>query len=119
MSLFLFFAGLFVFLSSLNKAVTGAIAVIVAYFMCYYGLVTFAPLLDSSPPFEMPLSFILWRLKLVLRGKLPYGLRDIGIYITATADLANVRVRLAMHTPGDIIIEGAARQDAKALQWVY
>ncbi|KAG6908754.1 hypothetical protein DXG01_003364 [Tephrocybe rancida] len=117
MSLFLFFAGLFVFLSSLNKAVTGAVAAIVACFMCFYGFATFAPLLDPSAPFETPLSSILWRLILVLRGKLPHGFKDIGIYTTAMADLPNVRVRFAMHTPGDI--EGAARQDAKALQWAY
>ncbi|KAG6905809.1 hypothetical protein DXG01_000605 [Tephrocybe rancida] len=55
MSLFLFFAGLFTFLSSLNKAVTGAVVAIVASFMCFYGLATFAPLLDFSAPSETPL----------------------------------------------------------------
>ncbi|KAG6914003.1 hypothetical protein DXG01_002957, partial [Tephrocybe rancida] len=77
----------------------------------------FCALLDPSAPFETPLSSILWHLKLVLCGKLPHGFKDIGIYTMATADLPNVRVRFAMHTPGDI--GGAARQDAKALQWVY
>ncbi|KAG6914440.1 hypothetical protein DXG01_017240 [Tephrocybe rancida] len=103
MLLYFFLAGLFVFLSSLNKAVTRAVAAIVAYFMCFYSLATFAPLLDPSPPFEMPLLFILWHLKLVLPGKLPHWFKDTGIH----------------HGHGGSGEQGAARQDAKALQWVY
>ncbi|KAG6864027.1 hypothetical protein C0991_000975 [Blastosporella zonata] len=33
------------------------------------------------------------------------------------ADLSNIRIRCAMHIPGDR--ESAARQDTKALQWMY
>ncbi|KAG6834289.1 hypothetical protein H0H93_010655, partial [Arthromyces matolae] len=108
---------LFVFLFSINKAVTSAVALVVACLLCFYGFATIAPILDSAAPFETPLSSIIWYIGLVLRGKLPRRFKNMGIYTTTMADLANFRVHSAMHIPGDV--EGATRQDAKALQWVY
>ncbi|KAG6919210.1 hypothetical protein DXG01_008508 [Tephrocybe rancida] len=58
-SLFLFFAGLCVFLAKINIIVLGFVGPVAACCVVAYGIATIAPLLDPSAPYETPLSSII------------------------------------------------------------
>ncbi|KAG6909814.1 hypothetical protein DXG01_015307 [Tephrocybe rancida] len=60
-SLFLFFAGLYIFLFHINLAVSRAVAAVILLCLMFYAFATIVPLFDPSAPYETPLTAPLWR----------------------------------------------------------
>ncbi|KAH0583122.1 hypothetical protein H2248_011010 [Termitomyces sp. 'cryptogamus'] len=62
LSLFLFFAGLLVFLGPISPTVASAVGTIIICCLTSYGLATLAPIIDPSSPYETVLSAACWNI---------------------------------------------------------
>ena len=60
LSLFLFFAGLVIFLSNINHTVFSSVAWWIGIFSIVYGLITLAPIIRHDSPYFSPLSLPVW-----------------------------------------------------------
>ncbi|KAG6902353.1 hypothetical protein C0995_001150 [Termitomyces sp. Mi166 len=63
LSLFLFFAGLLVFLGPISPAVACTVGTVIICCLISYGLATLAPVIDLSSPYETVLSTTCWNLR--------------------------------------------------------
>ncbi|KNZ81198.1 hypothetical protein J132_02395 [Termitomyces sp. J132] len=115
LSLFLFFAGLWVFLTRTSPHVFATVAVGSSFSFILYILATLAPLIDRAASYETPLSFLLWGLWQRLGGRLAtHCLNSEGRIIRASASLTKARQQCALYprSPADSI-----KLDVQALQW--
>ena len=70
LSLFIFFAGLLVFLFHINHSVFGAVVCWVALSSAAYACITLMPIFSHDSPYSAPLSSTVW----FLYAAIPYGL---------------------------------------------
>jgi hypothetical protein len=68
LSLFLFFAGLAIFLFNIDREVFGAVVWWIGLFLMVYGLITVLPLIRQDSPYSTPLSAPAW----YLYASIPY-----------------------------------------------
>ncbi|KAG6853393.1 hypothetical protein C0991_004794 [Blastosporella zonata] len=122
-SLFLFFAGLYIFLTNINAPVSHAVAAVIVFCLAFYGLATLAPLFDPAAPYETPLTALFWRFLQHSGARLAHycssQYRRDGPFepAIASANLAGAREQLALNPAGSS--SDALRRDAQAFKWAY
>ncbi|KAG6877818.1 hypothetical protein C0993_003602 [Termitomyces sp. T159_Od127] len=116
-SLFLFFAGLIIFLYELNVSVSIVVAAVTFTWLVAYVLATIAPVIDTAAPYETLLTDTFWSLfrkslrlfyRLFSRNSLSHSLASIG------QDLATVRTSLALNPR---LPENISSPDARIFMW--
>ncbi|KAG6832773.1 hypothetical protein H0H87_000426 [Tephrocybe sp. NHM501043] len=121
-SLFLFFAGLYIFLVNINDSVSIAVAAVFLGCVAFYGLATLAPLLDPAAPYETPLTALLWRLlqqfgaHFAHQYSAQYRQHSSFEPTTASSNLTGAREQLALNPAGS---SKSLSQDAQAFKWAY
>ncbi|KAF8055853.1 hypothetical protein FPV67DRAFT_1787973 [Lyophyllum atratum] len=105
-SLFLFFAGLCIFLLPISIPVAGVVIGVVVCCLTFYGFATLSPFVDLSAPYETPLSGILW----------PIVQAVIDQYESLSSSLTEAREQFAMQL---LSVEERIQRDTRAVQWVW
>ncbi|KAH0583275.1 hypothetical protein H2248_011151 [Termitomyces sp. 'cryptogamus'] len=106
LSLFSFFAGLCIFLYTINNVTAGVVLVIVAGCLVFYMFATFAPVWDPSAPYETPLSALLWKIKQCLAAILG---------TVKQKDLEEAREALVLSPVDDLSVH----EHIQAVSWLY
>ncbi|KAJ7595296.1 hypothetical protein C8J56DRAFT_883517 [Mycena floridula] len=112
-SLFLFFAGLCIFIYPINHIIGGLCIAIFAICLVLYLTPTFTPIFDHSCPYRTPLTAIFW----MLLRMLPDGIRNFGLFETLpnSGDGNLSMARLFAVTRES---EARSHRDHKAIGWL-
>ncbi|KAI0264340.1 hypothetical protein BC834DRAFT_970694 [Gloeopeniophorella convolvens] len=134
LSVFLFYAGLVILLSTLNLAVFGVIISWVALCASLYLIITVMPVIFLDSPYHTPLSSLTWSLimtsfklvlgaaSFVLRSLHNHGWAPIRLGVNTHALLATCqrRLRLGMVKEAEEVAMGLSSDiDSRALAWTY
>ena len=106
-SLFLFAAGLVVFLFSINTIVAYVALSMFLTFLVFYLVATSLPIVSGNCPYQTPLSGSLWHISRWLH-LLPY--RDLGV--SHMGSMTEARQKLAL-----VYQPGREERDTRALRW--
>ncbi|KAG5351986.1 hypothetical protein C0989_004281 [Termitomyces sp. Mn162] len=112
LSLFSFFAGLCIFLYTIDNIPAGVVSVVVAGCLVFYMFATIAPVWDPSAPYETPFSTLLWKIKqslVVILG----AVRQPGT--AKPKDLAEAREALALQPANGLSVH----KHIQAVSWLY
>jgi Family of unknown function (DUF6535) len=116
-SVFLFFAGLFKFLSSVNNIVANTILAIILIHTVLYATITILPIIYHDCPYQSPLSrhfWLIWRVvainyRLIRRTGMTFHWFRYPVYYRT--------VRQSMDEFGARIALNSSDRDAEALRW--
>ncbi|KAG5724444.1 hypothetical protein E4T56_gene15894 [Termitomyces sp. T112] len=109
-SLFLFFAGLIIFLFDLNASVSLVVAAVALMWLAVYVLATVAPALDAAAPYETMLTGLFWGLLQHYRRLCCHSPKPIF----EGQDLATVRTYLALNPE---LSDNVSSPDAQTFMW--
>ncbi|KAH0583270.1 hypothetical protein H2248_011145 [Termitomyces sp. 'cryptogamus'] len=112
LSLFSFFAGLCIFLYTIDNIPAGVVSVVVAGCLVFYMFATIAPFWDLSAPYETPFSALLWKIKQSLTVILG-AVKQPGTI--KQKDLAEAREALALQPVDDLSVH----KHTEAVSWLY
>ncbi|KAG6852589.1 hypothetical protein C0991_010772 [Blastosporella zonata] len=127
LSLLFFFVGLCIFLSTISRAVSSVIIIIMSFCVSFYLFATLAPVLDPSAPYQTPISSILWRILQRLGGRYAHcRLRHSHPFHSASimhndVELASSTIDIGREEVAiyPVIQDNALRRDSTAMSWVY
>ena len=128
LSLFLFFAGLVIFLFNINHAVFGSVVWWIALFTIIYGLITILPIVRHDSPYFSPLSLPAWILYASISHlffKTLFSIRAKKIYVFSSWErLRALRDRYRGWILGGVekaaeetAFEQSSEIDARILRW--